>query len=140
MKDLPPVKTKKVRSPNKDSLLFAGLFERVQYEGVDQCGMNDKALLMIVMALSEYPEHRPYDNDWPEHEKEEITFSKWALNELLDEVWDHPWTLASETIFNFILKCHLYAASSVTDGQRRIFEIAAKTASEILEEIEEVEK
>lgn len=140
MKDLPPMKMKKVKSPNQDSLLSAELFERVQYEGVDQRGMNDKALLIIVMVLSEYPEDRPYDNNWPKHKKEEITFSKWALNELLDEVWDHPWTLASETIFNFILRCQIYAASSVTDGQRRIFEIASKTATELLEKIEEVEK
>ena len=62
--------------------------------------MNDKALLTIVMALSEYPENRPYDNDWPEHEKEEITFSKWALNELLDEVWgfDYEYLYMSEML------------------------------------------
>lgn len=102
--------------------------------------MNDKALLAITTALNEYPEQYPYDKNWPDDEKEEITFSKWALGELLDEVWSHPQTLASETIFTFAVKCRSYATSSVTDDSKRIFTIAAETAFKLLEEIEEVEK
>lgn len=142
MRDLPPtkkrMKTKKVRSPERDSLLFAGLVERVTYEGC-HCSMNERALLIIVAALDCYPE-RPYDDSMPLHQKEEITFSQWALGELLDLVWDHPWTLASETIEDFAMLMQFYASTSITEKQNRIFTIAANTALEILEEIEEVEK
>lgn len=102
--------------------------------------MNDKALFVITTALNEYPEQYPYDKNWPDDEKEEITFSKWALGELLDEVWNHPQTLASETIFTFAVKCRSYVSSSVMDDSKRIFAIAAETAFKLLEEIEEMEK
>ena len=101
--------------------------------------MNERALLTIVAAISSYPE-RPYDNSWPEDEKKEITFSRWALGEILDLVWDHPWTLASDTIEDFAFKLQIYAETSATLEQKRIFTIAANTALKLLEEIKEVEK
>ena len=101
--------------------------------------MNERALLTIVAALRCYQEC-PYDNDWPESEKAEFTFSQWALNEILEMVWDHPFVLASDTVERFLLKLQLYSIASVTDEQKRIFNIAEKTASKILEQIKEVEK
>ena len=100
--------------------------------------MNDRSLSTIIALLDRYPEP-PYTKDTLDSEKEQITFSKWALNEMLDLVMDHPWTLASETIWDFQLKCQLYVRASVTDEQRRIFSIAAHTAAELLEKIKEVE-
>lgn len=130
---------KKVKSPDRGSLLFAGLSEVAQYEGISSMRVNERALLTIVAALGCYTE-QPYDNSWPDHEKEEVTFSHWALEEILDLVWDHPWTLASEVIEDFELRCRLYALSSLMPDQKRIFTIAAQTASEILDEVKEVEK
>jgi hypothetical protein len=100
--------------------------------------MNDRALLVIVAALDEYEEAPGID--WPDHEKEEITFSRWALEEILNLVWDHPWTLASETIERFGLTMMQFASTSVTKDQKRIFSIAADTAFDFLEEIKEVEE
>lgn len=130
---------KKVRSPDRGSSLFESLVEVAQYEGVSSMRVNERALLAIRAALDCYPEH-PYDKSWPDDEKEKATFSHWALDEILDLVWDHPWTLASEVIEDFELKCHLYALEAVTTDQKRIFTIAAQTASKLLEEIKEVEK
>lgn len=102
--------------------------------------INDRALLVIVAALNNYSEERPYDNDWPDDKKAEVTFSHWALDEILDLVWEHPWTMASDTIENFILKCRLFEATSKLPEHKQIFSIAARTGMEILDEVKEVEK
>lgn len=78
--------------------------------------------------------------DWPQHEAEEIAFSRCAIEEILQLVWDHPWTLASETIEDFALKMKFYKEASVTDDQKRIFSVLAETAWEVLQEIEPLEK
>lgn len=101
--------------------------------------MNDRALLYIVSVLDCYPE-RPYDRSFPDSLKEEITYSRWALNELLDLVWDHPFVPASETIEGYAIVFQIYAEASVLPDQKRIFDIAADTAIELLKEIKEVEK
>lgn len=130
---------KKVRSPNGDSLLFAGLVEVAQYEGVTSMRINERALLIIMAALDEYPQDRPYDNSWPDEKKEETTFSHWALEEILDLVWDHPWILASDVIEDFELNCWLSVHAAATPDQKRIFTIAAETAERLLKDIKEAE-
>ena len=131
MKDLLTVKAKKrVGSPNRGSSLF--------YSDMSLGNMNDRALLAIVAALDEHEEAPGID--WPDHEKEDITFSRWALEEILNLVWDHPWTLASETIERFGLTMMQFASTSVRRDQKRIFSIAADTAFDFLEEIKEVEE
>lgn len=136
MNGLPTVKMKKAMSPNKGSSLFDD-YAVIRY-GEWAGGMNDRALLAIVSALDGYTE--PPGLDWPDHEKEEVTFSRWVLEEILNLVWDHPWTLASDTIEKFAWKLELYAATAVTEEQKRIFDVAAETAYEFLEEIKEVER
>ena len=58
----------------------------------------------------------------------------------LQQVWDHPWTLASETVERFAAKLGLYAETCVTDQQHRIFRIAAETVRGFLDEIEKLER
>ena len=95
---------------------------------------------MILTAIGDQNE-RPYDDySYPDHEKEEITFSRWALNEMLGLIWDHPQNLASEIVEDFAFRCLMYKKISELPDQKRIFTIAADTALEILEEIKEVEK
>ncbi len=101
--------------------------------------VNERALLTVVAVLGCYPE-RPYDNSYSEDEKEEISFSQWALNELLDLLWDHPWTAASDVIEEFACKCQIYVATSVLPDQKRIFDIAEKTAMQLLKDIKEAER
>lgn len=129
MKNLPPVKVKKrVRSPDRGSSLLDG----------EELHMNERAIITLNRMLEVY-EDAPYF-DWPQHEIEEVAFSRCAIEEILQLVWDHPWTLASDTIENFALTMELYKHSSVTDEQRRIFSVLAETACEILQEIEPLEK
>lgn len=132
MKNLPPVKAKKrVRSPNRGSSL---LEELNVPEGLH---MNEQALLSITKILDGYKE--PPGIDWPKQEKEELSFTSWALEEILLLVWDHPWTLASETIEKFAMKMMAYMAMAVSEDQKRIFTVAAETAWELLDEIQLLE-
>lgn len=129
MKRFPPVKMKKkkVRSPDRGSLLLQEPFF-----------MNERALMAIMSVLEGFTE--PPRSDWPQYEAEDFTFSRWAVEEMLNQVWDHPWTLASDTIEQFALKLEMYAITSKTEKQRRIFAIAAETVWELLDDIKEVER
>lgn len=95
--------------------------------------MNDK----IVQALLDYLEHysNPPELDWPEHWFEEVSFSRWAVCEMLNAVLDHPITPAADTIAEFELKMEVYEALSGERPSGRIFSIAAQTAREFLEMI-----
>lgn len=128
MKNLPPVKAKKVRSPDRDSSLL----------DVEELHMNERAIMALMQMLGMYDDVPR--SDWPQHELEEIAFSRCAIEEVLQLVWDHPWTLASDTIEDFALKMELYKDSSVTDDQKRIFSVLVETAWEVLQKIEPLEK
>lgn len=99
--------------------------------------MNERALMAMVSLLDGYAEPR---SDWPQHEAEEIAFSRCTVEELLNEVWDYPWTPASDTIEQFAIKLEVFAATATTEKQQRVFMIAAETAWELLEDIKEVER
>lgn len=116
------------RSPDRGSLLLP-----------EPACMNERVLTILLAMLGDSEEHIP-GSDWPQHEAEEVSFSKWAMEELVQQVWDHPWTMASDTVEEFALKMEVYAATSVTDAQRRIFKIAAETAWETLEGVREIEQ
>lgn len=99
--------------------------------------MNDLALNAITDALKNCVDIPRLI--WPEREKAEITFSKWALEESLLLVWDHPFIPASETIEIFATKLRIYAEMAVTEDQNQIFSIAANTVLAILDEIKRLE-
>lgn len=129
MKHWPPVnmEKRKARSPDRGSLLLQ-----------EPLSMNEQATLFLMEVLNGFEE--PPRSDWPRHEAEEVSFSRWAVEELLQQVWDHPWTLASETAERFAAKLGLYAETCVTDQQHRIFRIAAETVRGFLDEIEKLER
>lgn len=101
--------------------------------------MNEKELSTIMTWLDEL-EQEDVGSDWPQDEYEEVIFSKWALSEMLQLVQDHPFNPASETVLRFGLLMITYIGAASTDGQRRIFQIAAATAWELLDNIEEVKR
>lgn len=100
--------------------------------------MNERAIMALMRMLNVYEDVPRLD--WPQHEADEIAFSRCAIEEILQLVWDHPWTLASDTIEDFALKMESYKDSSVTDEQKRIFKVLAETAWEILQKIEPLEQ
>lgn len=94
--------------------------------------MNERAIMALMRMLDFYK------LDWPYHEK--ISFSRCALEEILQQVWDHPLILASEIIERFAERMEDYKASSETNDQRQIFSVSADTAWKILKEIQSLEK
>ena len=129
MKRWPPVKMEQMeaRCPEWGSLLLR-----------EPLSMNERAIIFLLAVLDNFEE--PPRPDWPQHEAEEVTFSRWAVEELLQQVWDHPWTLASETIERFAMQMDVYSETCNTDAQHRIFKIAAETIWSFLDEIEKLEQ
>ena len=118
-----------MRRPDKASLLL----------DEEELHMNERAIMFLMRMLDAY-ENIPRPWELAQHEAEEIAFSRCAVEEILQLVWDHPWTLASDTVEDFALKMELYKGSSVTDEQKRVFSVLAETAWEILQEIEPLEQ
>lgn len=73
---------------------------------------------------------------WPRHRFEEVCFSRWAAEELLNAILDHPLVSAEDTIEEFAIKMEIYFSLSVGKDAERIFSIAAKTAWEIFDSIQ----
>lgn len=119
---------KRVRSPDRGSSLL----------DEEELHMDERAIMALMRMLDMY-EDIPH-LDWPQHEAEEIAFSRCAIEEVLQLVWDHPWTPASETVENFAETMAVYQTSAVTNEQRRIFSVMAETAWEVLQEIEPFDK
>ena len=99
--------------------------------------MNDHAIKFVQGCLNNYFDP-PYDSQWSESEKIQITFSKWALEEILSLIFDNPFTPAEETVENLAFRFRVYVEASATNNQRLIFTIAAETAEDLLEKIKEV--
>ena len=88
--------------------------------------------------LTEQYEDAPY-SDWPQHEAEEISFSKWATVEITQEVRHLTMDDSIGILFEkFALKMEVFAATSMTDVQSGIFKFAAGTWS--LLEIQEIQQ
>lgn len=107
---------------------------------LEESFMNEKAYDVILTWLEGFDESYIDFDNLTEQEHEEVIFTKWAIEEILQLVWDHPWTLASETVLRFGLEMTECVAKAATDEQRRMFQIALNTAWELLESVEEVEK
>ena len=117
-----------MRRPDRASLLL----------DEEELHMNERAIMALMRMLDVYEDVPRLD--WPRCEAEEIAFSRCAIEEILQLVWDHPWTLASDIIEDFALRMELYKNLSVTDEQKQIFSVLADTAWEVLQKIEPIEK
>ena len=64
----------------------------------------------IVQAILGYLESsEPPGIDWPRHWFEEVCFSRWAAEELVNLILDHPLVPAEDTIDEFAVKMTAYA-------------------------------
>ena len=117
MKHLRPVKSKwkNPKSPDKDSSLLRG--DTVNHDEV----------------IHEWS--MPPEIWWPQHWFEDLSFSRWAAEELIEEIMSHPTTPAEDTIWLFALKMSAYQAASRDRPAERIFAIAADFANEFLDNI-----
>lgn len=94
---------------------------------------NDMAVQALIEYLEESDEPELY---WPQHQFEEVSFSRWAAGELIGAIMDHPLVSPEDTVEMFGLKMLYFAAiSNNTDDTdaERIFRIASDFAFECLD-------
>lgn len=97
--------------------------------------MNDRAIQVILNYLEK--DSQPPELWMGKREFEELSFSRWTAEELLNAIWDRPFTPAEDTIEAFEIKMKLYALLAEQRSASRIFSVAAQTAEELLEVITE---
>jgi len=100
--------------------------------------MNDRAIQVILNYLEKDSE--PPQLWMGKRDFEELSFSRWAADELLNAIWDKPLVPAEDTVEAFAIKMELYAMFAERQSASRIFSIAARTAEELLEVITEESK
>lgn len=92
---------------------------------------NEKAIIMIIAYINEHL-FEPGSN-WPKHWFDGRVYSRWAANEILERVMDHPHISAFDTIEEFYFKMNLFSAYSSDEKIDSIFLVALETASDILD-------
>ncbi len=92
--------------------------------------MNDEAIQKIVNYAGEYL-FEP-DNNWPEEAFLERSYERWAVDEILLALMDHPLTEADMVIEGFILKMELFLHLSDNSQNNFIFTVAENTAEVLL--------
>lgn len=92
--------------------------------------MNDAVIRTIIEYLEDSDTPELY---WPQEWFDEVCFSRWAAEELITAILDHPMVPAEDTIEEFIIKMEIYASMSQGRNCGQIFAIAAETAKEFLE-------
>lgn len=92
--------------------------------------------IMTIETIFEYLEESDAPEIyWSKHWFEEVCFTRWAAEELLNAVLDHPMVPAEDTIEEFAIKMEAYSYLSDGTDAKRIFSIAAKTSWEIIEKV-----
>ena len=83
--------------------------------------MNDEAITMILKYLEECL-FEPKRN-WPRSEFDRRSYSRWAVNEILELLMDHPFTPADIVIDEFIIKMCYFSHLNKKGDQRFMFAI-----------------
>lgn len=89
---------------------------------------------LAVKSIITYMEECLFEpkTSWFKHEFEKRSYSRWAANEILEGVMDHPMSPADTIIEEFIFKMSLYSCVAEDSKASFIFSIAQDTAEDIL--------
>lgn len=68
--------------------------------------------------------------NWPKDEFRERCYSRWAVNEILTRIMDHPFDPPDQIVEIFLLEMIIY--STRENESDKVFSIASNTAEEIL--------
>lgn len=120
MRHLPKETMKTKRSPNKYFFLFS----------LEQVLMNDEVIQTILNYANEHL-FEPGGN-WPKSAIMERSYERWAVDEILLAIMDHPMTEADLVIEGFILKMELFLHMSEEPTNNYIFQVAENTAETLL--------
>ena len=97
--------------------------------------MNEDAALLIIEYMENYL-FEPRKN-WPAYWFEQRSFQRWAANEILELIMDHPLDSPDLIIDGFQLKMILFSCMTQSTKASQIFSIARETAESILFKLEE---
>ena len=92
--------------------------------------MNDEAIQKI-MNYTNMHLFEPGEN-WPKSAIMERSYERWAVDEILLAIMDHPMTEADLVIEGFILKMELFLYLSENPANNHIFQVAENTAETLL--------
>lgn len=92
--------------------------------------MNDEAIQKI-MNYTNMHLFEPGVN-WPKSAIMERSYERWAADEILLALMDHPMTEADLLIEGFILKMELFLYLSENPANNYIFQVAENTAETLL--------
>lgn len=92
--------------------------------------MNDEAIQKIISYANEYL-FEPRSN-WSKQAIMERSYERWAVDEILLAIMDHPMTEADLVIEGFILKMELFLYLSENPANNHIFQVAENTAETLL--------
>lgn len=120
MRHLPKETMKTKRSPNKGSFFLVW----------EQVLMNDEVIQKIMNYTNDHL-FEPGEN-WPKSAIMERSYERWAVDEILLAIMDHPMTEADLVIEGFILKMELFLHMSEEPTNNYIFQVAENTAETLL--------
>lgn len=92
--------------------------------------MNDEAIQKIISYANEYL-FEPRSN-WSKQAIMKRSYERWAVDEILLAIMDHPMTEADLVIEGFILKMELFLYLSENPANNHIFQVAENTAETLL--------
>lgn len=92
--------------------------------------MNEAAVLAIINYMEECL-FEPKRN-WPEYWFNQKSYSRWAANEILERVMDHPMMPPIMVIEEFMITMDLYSCMAEDTRVSIIFSIAKDTAEDIM--------
>ena len=92
--------------------------------------MNDEVIQTILNYANEHL-FEPGGN-WPKSAIMERSYERWAVDEILLAIMDHPMTEADLVIEGFILKMELFLHMSEEPANNHIFQVAENTAETLL--------
>lgn len=92
--------------------------------------MNDEVIQKIINYANVHL-FEPGAN-WPKSAIMERSYERWAVDEILLAIMDHPMTEADLIIEGFILKMELFLHISEEPTNNHIFQVAENTAETIL--------
>jgi hypothetical protein len=93
--------------------------------------MNDRA----ITAIENYMEECLFEPrlNWPKCTFDQQSYSRWAANEILGLIMDHPFTQVDTIVEEFMLKMDYFSCVAKDPNISIIFSIAKGTAEDIFD-------
>lgn len=93
--------------------------------------MNESAVLAVLRYVDRYLFAPAWP--WPTHHFYERSYARWAADEIIGRLMDHPFSYPEDVVEIFAIEMACFSRTKEDPGQNEIFRIAHETAISILE-------